>query len=1105
MRGVAGPAVETVTLLLADVEGSVRHWEADRDAAATAIARLDDLVTEAAGRHGASRPLEQGEGDSFVLAFPSPSEAVACALDLQLSLMKEPWPVGMPLHARMALHSGEVQVREDGRYTGHAFNRCSRLRALAHGGQVLCSRATHDLVVDALPQGASLKDLGEHRLRDLARPERVFQLTHADLPADFPSLRSLSAFPNNLPQQLTSFIGRESEASEIRERLGEARMITLTGAGGCGKTRLALHVAADALDRFPDGVCWVDLAPLTDGALVAEAVAAALSVRELASQDLVDTLARAVGQRSILVILDNCEHLVDACAVLSSSLLRRCSGLAMLATSREPLGVVGETAYRVPSLPVPGVDAVIDRTPSDSVRLFIERARSVRPNLRIEETDAEAIAVICRRLDGIPLAIELAAARTRMLSPAQIADGLGDRFHLLTGGARTALPRQRTLEASVDWSYQLLATDERTLLARLSVFAGSFDLDAAEAVCSDERITRYSVLDLLSSLVDRSLVNVEQEEPQVRYRLLETIRAYARQRLADTVEAADVRTRHLDHYVALAERLEPKLRSTRGLARIDVELDNLRAAMDWGIGSGGHEKVLRLIGAIWLYCWMRGRGSDLERRLQAALDIPGSDTAARAKALTAGEALAFYAGDFPAACAMGEEAVELHLQNDDVAGAARSLIWVSWGWLWRDTPRAREHFEKGITLARRSGERAVEANLIYGLGSQEAQTGTPDQGVRHIEEGLALARQVGDHMTAEHAMFFLGNALILTGRLAEARATIEEQLARARELQDAMFIHNGIVGLAWLALLRGDLESAAEHTEGLRRIVEASAHRVGIANVLWMEAWQLLLHNMPAEAAEVAKQGLAMVREMDYAWGTCLFLWLQGLAALVPGDTAKAMRHLEEGNRVARRVHATDWIGRTAIGLSRVALSQRDLARSESRAHDALAVLAPAQDRMGVTDALELIAAIAVELESAVESARLLGAAAAIRATTGAVRFPSEETAFQVTLAACRVALGNDGFAEAFAEGEGMSMEQAVAYAARGRGERKRPSAGWESLTPAEVEVVRLVAQGLSNPDIAKHLFIARNTVKVHLSHVFAKLGLSSRSELAAEAARRGI
>ncbi|MFZ1177765.1 MAG: adenylate/guanylate cyclase domain-containing protein, partial [Mycobacterium sp.] len=469
----------TVTLLLADVEGSTRLWETQPDEMTTALAQLNKAVNEAIAAHDGVRPLEQGEGDSFVAAFARASDAVACALDLQQAPLA-------PIRLRIGVHTGEMQLRDDANYTGPTINRSARLRDLAHGGQTVLSGATESMVLDRLPDGVWLADLGSYPLRDLPRPQRVVQLCHPDLRNDFPPLRvSNAVVSHNLPAHLTSFVGRQSEMPELRQIVAGNRLVTLTGAGGAGKKRLAVEVTSQLVTEFSGGIWYVDLAPITNPALAPVTVARTLGVPDQPGRSTMDLLVRFFGGKKVLLLLDNCEHLLDACGTLVDELLAACHQLTILTTSREPLGVPGEVSWRVPSLSLT----------DEAIELFTDRARRTRPEFVVGENNTALVEEICARLDGMPLAIELAAARVRALSLHQILNSLHDRFRLLTGGARTAVRRQQTLRASVDWSHALLTEPERALFRRLSVFAGGFDLDAAQAAGADSEVQRYQLLD----------------------------------------------------------------------------------------------------------------------------------------------------------------------------------------------------------------------------------------------------------------------------------------------------------------------------------------------------------------------------------------------------------------------------------------------------------------------------------------------------------------------------------------------------------------------------------------------------------------------------------
>ncbi|MDT5047488.1 MAG: hypothetical protein QOG75_3362, partial [Mycobacterium sp.] len=561
----------TVTLLLADVEGSTRLWETQPDAMTAAFASLDRTLARVVDTHHGVRPIEQGEGDSFVIAFGRASDAVACALELQRTPLD-------PIRLRIGVHTGEVQLRDESNYIGPTINRTARLRDLAHGGQTVLSSTTSDLVTDRLPTDAWLTDLGTHPVRDLPRPERVAQLCHAEIGNEFPPLRTpKTARSHNLPAQLTNFVGRRTEIDEIRRSLDDDRLVTLTGAGGAGKTRLAIEVAGRLTTEFADGVCFVELAPITDVALVAVAAVRAFCLRDEPFRSAIETVARFIGDRRVLMVLDNCEHVLDAVAELTTALLSSCARLTLLTTSREPLGLAGEVIYRVPSLSLDG----------EAIELFADRARRARPELSLTDENASAIAEICHRLDGVPLAIELAAARVRALSLEEILDGLHDRFRLLTGGSRGAVRRQQTLRASVDWSHALLTEPERVLFRRLAVFMGGFDIAAAQAVAGGGDIERHQVIDLMALLVDKSLVTAEHTSGPTRYGLLETMRQYALEKLGESGDSEVVRTHHRDHYTALAATIDipGETDLDRRIDRCESEIDNMRGAFTWSLES----------------------------------------------------------------------------------------------------------------------------------------------------------------------------------------------------------------------------------------------------------------------------------------------------------------------------------------------------------------------------------------------------------------------------------------------------------------------------------------------------------------------------------------
>jgi predicted ATPase len=619
------------------------------------------------------------QGDAFFAVFSSATACVAAVMQMQRALAAHAWPGGEHVRVRMGVHTGEASKTPTG-LVGLDVHRAARVAAVGYGGQVLLSETAAALVRDALPPGASLKDLGVHRLKDLGRPERIFQLQAAGLQAQFPPLRSLGnpALPNNLPAQPTRFIGRERELSELRALVESSRLVTLTGAGGCGKTRLSIQLAAELLDGSGDGVWLVELAAVSDETAVAPAICQALGIAVQPARPALDTLLDALALQDVLIVLDNCEHLIGACAKTADAIVRRCPRVHLIATSREPLDITGETIYRVPplSLPGPGDFASSAASSSDAVALFVDRARAQGTGLSLDEQTAPLVVSICRRLDGLPLAIELAAARLRSLSLRSLADRLDQRFSLLTGGSRTALARQQTLRATVEWSYSLLHGAERSLLRRLSVFAEGFDLDAAEAVCGFGDIGLFDVTGLLGSLVDKSLVVAEPAEEALRYRLLETIRQFAAERLAgDGGEAAAVAAAHCAHYLSAAEKAAPHLTGPgqgSWLARLDTDQANLRRAALHAAGSpDGTAQVLRLGVALRRYWMARSKDEEGLALLLPVLDRPEAqaDPELFGAALVTAAIAARYA-DVTAAQRLGDQAVKLARQ----LGTGRLLI-----------------------------------------------------------------------------------------------------------------------------------------------------------------------------------------------------------------------------------------------------------------------------------------------------------------------------------------------------------------------------------------------------------------------------------------------
>lgn len=723
-----------VTLFFSDIEGSTRAWEQHPLAMPGALAQHSLAVRGAIEARGGV--VVKDTGDGVFAAFASAAAAIAAAVEAQRALQGVSWGETGPLRARIGLHTAEIEP-EHGDYHGPAVNRCARIMGVAHGGQVLISEATHR---EALPPGADISflDLGAQRLRDLSATVRLFQVLHPELPAEFPPVRSIGVLPNNLPAELSSLVGRDAELAELAGLLTGARLLTLTGSGGVGKTRLALQLAADLAEEFADGVWLTDLSGLAEPALVAQQIASALRLHDQPGRTWLDAVAWYLRDKQVVLLLDNCEHLLGAAADAVATLLERCPRVKVLATSREALGVAGEVVWRVPPLPVgrPG-------RPAEAERLFLERAGEVDAHALQGEPDLEAIVQICRALDGLPLAIELAAARTRVLSAREISARLDDRFRLLTGGRRTALPRQRALEATVAWSYDLLDDRERAVFDRLSVFAGGFTLAAVEQVCAGGPIEASDVLDLLTSLVDRSLVVHERgDQESSRFAMLETLRVYGRQRLLDRGELRQVRASHLAWANDFARAAEPHLDGPdqeRWLVLVAADLDNVRAALGWALDGGDSSVGLACAATLYRYWYVRAVREGrlwLDRLLAAAEHAPAKLVA---KALHAAGDLTQFQGDNEAARGLHHRALEIYVALGNRRGEAWALQGLGraeWGAVAPQEVKSR--FEAALAIFRQLHDLGGIAFTLQYLALWEAHFGSPAGAQKVIEEYMAL-------------------------------------------------------------------------------------------------------------------------------------------------------------------------------------------------------------------------------------------------------------------------------------------------------------------------------------------------------------------------------
>ena len=843
----------TVTFLFTDIEGSTERWERHREAMRSAVHKHGEILQSAIDAHDGH--VFKTVGDAFCAAFHNVADAITAALDAQQHLSAEDWSGVDGLKVRMAIHTGHTD-EHDGDYFGPAVNRVARLLAIGHGGQVLVSGASADLSQGELPPRAALRDLGEHRLKDLTHPEQVYQLVAPGLTSDFPPLRSLEALPNNLPLQITSFVGRDFDILTVAEGLVKHRLVTLVGAGGVGKTRLALQVGADLLDRYEDGVWLVELAPLSDGEMIPSAVASIFHVGEAANRTLTEAIVHALKSRRALIIFDNCEHVVEPAARLIDAILRSCPHIRIIATTRQGLGIAGEVVHRVASLAVPessGRLTAEDAMRHGAVALFVERAIAATESFRLTDENAPVVARLCNRLDGIALAIELAAPRLKALSLEQLEARLSERFRILTGGSRTALPRQQTMRALVDWSYDLLTDDEKTLFRRVAVFAGGWSLDAASAVCSDEKIEEWAVLDLLQSLVDKSMVVAKLSGSEQRYRLLESTRQYAHELLDKSGELEPMQVRHAKWFLEFAKSassLRETAPSKTWRALVLPELDNFRVALDWAL-TEKHDVETGATLAGYLNDYWAYAACDAEGRLrtEAALalrgDIASKETIANLW-ITLYRLQGLATLSWPKVREYAENALALYREIGDVAGVQISLSACAETYI-REFQHevAQKHLDESLMLAERLGWRNRIAGVKSAIARNNHFAGNTEEARGHYAEALAIARAIGNDRIRSTVVgnlaeieFSMGDAaravelalenidldesrryialnnlaayLIALGRHDEARLRAREGLRIARDAQVPSFVAISVMCLAHVAAQKGATVLAAQ-------------------------------------------------------------------------------------------------------------------------------------------------------------------------------------------------------------------------------------------------------------------------------------------------------
>lgn len=986
----------TVTFLFTDIAGSTQRWERDAEAMRAILTRHDALLGAAIDGHGGA--VFKTVGDAFYAAFINASAALDAALAAQRALFAEEWGGDDPLRVRMALHTGAVEA-QNGDYFGRPLNRVARLLSAGHGGQTLVSGATEELIRDNLPPGIGLRDMGEGRLKDLLRPEHIFQVIAPDLPADFPPLKTLDTRRTNLPAQATMLVGREREAMEVVALLRRdgARLVTLTGPGGTGKTRLGVQVAAECLDFFPDGVFFVPLADVVDPARVLSQIAETLGITEGGGQSLVARLQDTLREQRALLVLDNFEQVADAGTAISQ-LLAAAPGLKALVTSRAALHMYGERDYPVPPLPLPDPRRSApaeELMRYEAVRLFVARAQEMKADFALTPANAAAVAAICTRLDGLPLAIELAAARIKLLTPQALLQRLTHSLQVLTGGARDLPARQQTLRGAIDWSYTALDADEQTLFARMAVFAGGGTLTAIETICGAPHDFAVEIIDGLSSLADKSLLRqVEGRAGEPRFAMLGTIREYALERLEARGELTAMRHARTMYCLALVEAAEPHLVGAEQgawLARLEEEHDNIRVSIRNALEADEYEAAVRLVAACWRFWSIRGYLTEGRRWMERALaNADAAPPLVWAKALDGIGALMRAQGEHAAARQRYEESLAIRRGLGHQAGIAHSLSNLAGMARDRgDIETARRLYEECLAIRRAAGDTEAMTRTLINLGILAQRHGDYRAAYARYAESLAIGRAEGHQQAVVHALMNLGVVAQQQGDFATARAHYAESLAAGRATGDTATVGFALNNLGAMAKQQGDYAAARTFYE----------------------------------------QSLALRRELGDPRAVAVSLTNLAMIVEQQGDSATARAQYDEALALRRELGDPRALPFSLNNVARAARQQGDLAAARAACQESLTLSQQLDDPRGSIEALEGLAALAGMQGDGARAARLWGAIETLRAEHRFPRVPEEQARYECDRDAARDGLAGHIWEIAWAEGSAVPLARVIAIA----------------------------------------------------------------------------
>jgi len=1000
LEALSNPKTHLATFLFTDIEGSAKLWENFPEKMKIALQRHHEIMQEAISSNGGN--AFQIVGDAFCAVFLTASSAVSAAVAAQRALHQEKWATPSPICVRMGIHTGTAELSATDSPTGgyasnHTLNRVARILSAGHGGQILLSLVTKELVKDSLPADIELRDMGEHHLKNLLRPEHLFQLICADLPSDFPALITLDSYRHNLPLQLTSFIGREREIAEMKYLLSATRLLTLVGPGGTGKTRLSIQVASDLLDQYPDGAWFVELAPISDPLLIPRTTAIAIGLRDEPQRPVIDMLCDYLRGKHLLLVLDNCEHLVEACAQMADTLLHACPQIRILASSREALGIAGETSYLVPSLELPDMQnlpTVEALSQCEAIRLFIERASAATQNFKVTDDNASSIAQICHRLDGIPLAIELAAAKVRALSAGQIAQRLDDRFHLLTGGSRTAMPRHQTLQAAIEWSHNLLTASEQTLFRRLSVFVNGWTLEAAESVCADDsslgRIRSEDILNLLEHLVNKSLVSAEEWQSETRYRVLETMRQYANEKLVESGESNALRDKHLEYFLNLAETAAPHLirpEQLEWLAQLDADYENLRAALEWALSKETAELSLRLCAALGRYWYMRTIWLEGSKWLKSALSKTAQNStpaekAARVKALY--------------------EDAELADQLDDFE-------------------RMKNSAELSLTLAQKGSDQRDISIARFEMAKMYFRQGDNEKALPLLEQSYAKFQELNDSYWQSTSYHWISKILVTQGKLKNAERDLPN-LELAHKAGERSNLAEVLFDYSFALYVSNQISEAkkyAEEGDALLKQIGANSSRFSIlfAELAWVNGDYQQARALYMEMRE----RFGFLGEKNIRSGVTANL---GILVMEEGNLDQAQAYLEEALTITRKIDRKYFVANHLAGLGNIFYLQGNTGKCKQNFRESISLAKEFGRHTKIMPLLLLQNCISIQNPES--SARILGAIDIAQRERGRTIGPWLKHFYSRAETHAREKLGDAAFESAFADGQKMSLDEAL-------------------------------------------------------------------------------